>query len=329
MLRWLIALALTVAPATAWAQPAPASTAKMQEIAGVAERRVATLLSQRGTLTVRYEAELRAIDQVKQQKKSWNHDRDLKEKLSAANETALQLGKLDRDLAAAQSQLVGARRELVTAIDAELATKPPAARVAVLQRLRDQLVPKVKPSVRRIAIPNLDVDPNADPEDLDAQAAELRQIEGELAQQVASLDKQSQDLERVDELRKAHVRTNTLDRRDDNTPSRNAPTGTSGSRNLGDAAETAPAPTDMHDGPPSGGGEPPPAEPSFEAEASVVLQDVVDPSTIDTLTSAQRSGDPGKRSKAAAKTRDAVKAKLDLLRQKRALIEQRAKLLRK
>lgn len=323
-------LFLTMASAVASAQSvAPANiTAKAQEVAFTAERRVAQLLARRQVLATRYEGELSAIDRLKQKKKTWNQERELKEKLSAANETATQLRDLDRSLTAAQSQLAGARRVLVAAIDAELVAKPVAARATQLQKLRAQLVPQFKrPAAHRIAIPNFEVDPNADPEDLDAQAAELRQIELELQRQVNSLDKQSKDLERVAEMRRSHDRTRVMDIREDNTPQRTTPQDKAADRGLEDAAETASPPE-----PGTGGGTtntPPPVDMGFEDEATVVLQDVVDPSTIDTLTVAQRSGDPSKRSKAAAKTRDAVKSKLELLRQKRALIEQRAKQLRK
>jgi hypothetical protein len=327
MCRWLLVLFLTMASAIAWAQPVPPAeiTAKAQEVVSAAERRVGTLASRRQALAARYEGELSAIDRLKQKKKTWNQERELKEKLSAANETATQLKNVDRDLAGAQAQLAGARRTLVGAIDSELAAKPAAPRVQQLTNLRARLFPQVKrPAAHRIAMPNLDVDPTADPEDLDAQAAELRQIEAELQRQVTSLDKQSKDLARADELRRSHDRTIALDRRDDNTPTRNTPQDRNGGRGLGDASESAPT-----SGGDDGAGSPPPADMGYETEATVVLQDIVDPSTIDTITSAQRSGDPGKRSKAAAKTRDAVKSKLDLLRQKRALIEQRAKQLRK
>jgi hypothetical protein len=329
MYRWLLVLLLTMASAIAWAQSvAPANiTAKAQEVASAAERRVAQVSSQWRALAARYEGELSAIDRLKQKKKTWNSERELKEKLSAANETATKLRDLDRSLTAARSQLAGSRRVLVAAIDSELATKPVTPRAQALQRLRAQLVPQVKlPSAHRIAIPSFEIDPNADPEDLDAQAAELRQIEAELLRQVNSLDKQSKDLERAAEMRRSHDRTIALDRREDNTPTRNTPQGNPGARGLGEASDS-PAPS-QDDGTGGGDNSPPPAE-GYEAEATVVLQDILDPSAIDTLTSAQRSGDPSKRSKAAAKTRDAVKAKLDQLRAKRALIEQRAKQLRK
>lgn len=339
MSRWLLVVFLAMASAiggTARAQTPPSAiTAKAQEVAVAKTRRATQLLGQRQVLAARYEGELSAIDRLKQKKKSWNQERELKEKLSAANETATQLQNLDRTIAGAQAELVGARRVLVAAIDAELVTKPVTARANELVLLRSQLVPAVKrTSVHRIAIPNLEVDPGADPEDLDAQAAELRQIEAELQRQVNSLDKQSKDLEQVAELRRSHDRAIAIDRREDNTPTRNAQQDKSGGRNLGDAESTdsgsSPPPANPQaPGETTGPSNPTPADMGFESEARVVLQDVLDPSTIDTLTNAQRSGDPSKRSKAAAKTRDAVKTKLELLKQKRTLIELRAKQLRK
>ncbi|MEO7095882.1 MAG: hypothetical protein ABI175_21660, partial [Polyangiales bacterium] len=59
----------------------------------------------------------------------------------------------------------------------------------------------------------------------------------------------------------------------------------------------------------------------FESDASVVLSGVVDSATIDTLTRAQRSGDPAQRAAAAKKTRDAVAGRLEQIRRKRAEIE--------
>jgi len=330
MLRWWIVLVLTVASATGWAQPAaPATvTLKAQEAASAAERRVQQLVARRTALNARYEGELRVIDRLKQQRKSWRQERELKGKLSEANETATALANVTRELAAAHGQLAGARRVLVTAIDAELRAGAAGPRAAQLGRLRTQLVPQVKRPVHRIVLPNTDLDLTADPEDLDQQAAALRDAELELQRQILALDHQATELERVAELRKSHDRAIVLDRRDDGQPSRNPTQGSS--RALGDAttagAEDASAPPTS---PESGGGAGTGREPAFEAEASIVLSEVVDPSTIDALTRAQRSGDPAQRAKAAQRTRDAVKAKLEQLRAKRALVEQRAHQLRK
>ena len=55
---------------------------------------------------------------------------------------------------------------------------------------------------------------------------------------------------------------------------------------------------------------------------------MIDRTTIDGLTRAQRSGDPAKRAEAARSARDAVALRLDQLKKKRAQIEARAKQLR-
>ena len=67
---------------------------------------------------------------------------------------------------------------------------------------------------------------------------------------------------------------------------------------------------------------------TFETEATFVLGEVIDRSTIDGLTRAQRSGDPAKRAEAARLARDQVARRLDSLKKKRAQIEARAKQLR-
>ncbi|MDQ3369605.1 MAG: hypothetical protein M3680_29605 [Myxococcota bacterium] len=321
MVRWWIVLLLTVASATAMAQPAV--TARAQQVASGTERRVGQLVGETQRLRLQYEGELRAIDRLKQQRKSWRQERELKERLSNANETATALARVTRELAGAQGQLTGARRSLIAAIDGELAAGAVGPRAQQLARLKAQLVPPTRRPVHRIKIPNLELDPGADPEDLDLQAAELRALEAELQHQISGLEKQSKNLERVAELRKSHDRASVLDRRDDGQPSRNPQQASGGREALDGAASPEDADTT------GGTGGPPDQTPSFEAEATVVLADVVDPTTIDTLTRAHRSGDPAQRAKAAARTRDAVKAKLDLLRLKRAQIEQRAKQLRK
>jgi hypothetical protein len=56
---------------------------------------------------------------------------------------------------------------------------------------------------------------------------------------------------------------------------------------------------------------------------------VIDRSTIDGMLRAQRSGDPKQRAAAAAQARDAVAKRLELLKKKRAMIEARAKQLRR
>jgi len=66
----------------------------------------------------------------------------------------------------------------------------------------------------------------------------------------------------------------------------------------------------------------------FESDASQVLGEVVDRSTIEGLLRASRSGDPAQRALAAKHARDAVAARLEQLKKQRAAIEARAKSLR-
>jgi hypothetical protein len=63
----------------------------------------------------------------------------------------------------------------------------------------------------------------------------------------------------------------------------------------------------------------------FESDASTVLPEVVDPTVLDGIRSAQRSGDLSKRAVAVRNARDAVSRRLHELRAKRAAIQNLAK----
>ena len=327
MLRWLLVLVLTMAPAIAWGQAAPATDRAIAALRG-AEQTAAAKAAQRQQLAAKYAGELDAIDRLKKQRASWNRDRELRSNLSDSAETANQLAVLARDLAAAQEAIAAQRRAVVAAIDAERAT---GARGEQLAKLRSQLAP-ARSAPRKIVLPDADVDPLADPEDLDRQAAALRDSEAELARQVNGLESQAKDLDRVAILRKQHERAGVLANRDDDQSSHATPQPAAGGRGTttitGDAAQ--PAPTEPGGGGGTGAAETHGSSPAtgYEAEALVVLVNVVDATTIDALTRAQRSGDPAQRAEAARKTRDAVKARMDSLAKKRAQIEARAKSLR-
>lgn len=321
MRAWVIALFLVVATATAGAQT-PALTQRAQDTATAVERNVNTLAARRNALAARYETELRSIDRLKTQRASWKRDRELRDQLSKSLETANQLAAVTRELQQAHARLAAARRTLVTAIDAELEAGATGARAAQLTRQRAQYAPAVQ-KARRIVIPDTEIDPYADPEELEKQAAVLRESEAQLQRQIVGLEAQAKELERVAKLRKQHERAGDLARRDDDQPRRGTPAGARG----GTAAEDSAAPTSGSP-PPQSGDTRDPVPSSVESDAPVVLQDVVDPATIDSLQKAQRSGDPAQRAAAAKRARDAVAARLAQLRAKRAAIEARAKKLR-
>lgn len=334
MSRWFLALVLAVASATGVAMAQPAATvqvtARAQAEATTVERTVSRLAAQRGQLAQAYAEELEAIDRLKKQRASWRRDRELRDSLAAANDTATRLGAATGELARANIALAASRRTLVVAVDAELATRPTTARTTELTKLRAQLVPQVADrKLHRIVLPDLEVDPLADPEELEQQAAALRDSEAELSRQVVGLEKQAKELDEVAKLRKAHDRASDLAKRDDDQPQRTAQSGgtRSGVFGSGDGASNgSPAPESAGGGGGStstggGGSGPSGLSGGFESDATVVLSGVVDASTIDTLTRAQRSGDPAQRALAAKKARDAVAGRLDQLRKKRAEIE--------
>lgn len=344
---------LLVAPATAWAQPArpaPATSAatpaatitRLQVTIRAAQQRLAQLTAQRSQLRRRLDGQLTAIDRLKNQKASWRRDRELNRAQADANDTAKRLTALDRSVRVAQQQLGNARRAAVAAIDRELAVGVTGPRAVELGKLRVMLAPPA-PAPKKIVIPNGEIDPLADAEELQRQAAAIAAVEKQLEAQRIGLDQQQKDLELVADLRSAHERAGELSTRDDDQPHRSAPR-SSGSR--GDEAATAGAPSDDSaggagsPGPGSGGSDPgggggsfggdkPSSLTSFESSAAIALGEAIDKTTIEGMLRASRSGDPKQRAAAAKRARDAVAKRLEQLRRQRALIEARARQLRK
>ena len=338
MSRWLLALVLAVAPATGWAQSAPAVTTQVtvssQDALRKAELLVGTRTAARNALSKQQDDQLKTVDRLKQQRASWRRDRDLKDALAQAQGTATKLAAAAGELVRANAQLAAARKTLLGAIDAELSALPPgpasAQRIAALARWKAQLAPAApRKNLQKIVIPDLEIDPLADPEELDAQAQELLRAEQELARQAIGLDKQARDLDQADKLRKQHERAKVLALRDDDQPSRVSRT--EGARASDDSA----APEAAGGGTSSGGGDGgfgqggesplPGADPGLLSDASVVLSNVVDATTIETLTRASRSGDPAQRAQAAKSAHDAVARRIEQLRKKRLEIQAAAK----
>ncbi|MEO8699293.1 MAG: hypothetical protein ABI867_04590 [Kofleriaceae bacterium] len=321
-MRWVLVLMLAVvATATpAEAQSADATT-QAYNTAQALERQVGQLGTRRSGLWTRWQDELHTVDRLKNSPRSWRRDSELRDALSEADGVGKQLEGVTGELAKAQSQLAAARRALVAAIDRELAANPSVPRRAQLDKARAQVAPQSR-KAHRIVLPDMQIDPLADPEELDQQATAFRESESELQAQIKGLESQASELERVAILRKQHERTKEMDSREDNSSRKNTTSSGQGGRGSTETLNDSPAPpADAGSPMPSTGG-------SFESDATVTLSDVVDTSTIDSLRSAQRSGDPGKRAAAAKQARDAVAKKLDQLRIKRKQIEDRARTLR-
>jgi hypothetical protein len=320
MARWLLVLTLSVVSSTASAQSGQSPhLAVATDNAGTAAKnagqRMGQLARQRTMLATRYQEELGAIDRLKNQRASWRRDRELRDSLSNSAETANQLSAATRDLEKATAVFSSARRAYLMAIDAELGAGAVPQRAQQLVRVRGQLTPVVKDAPRRIVFPDLDVDPLADPEELDQRAAELRASEDELTSQLRGLYAQATELDHLAQLRKEHDRAGDLLSRDDDQSRRNT------AHRPGDSSGP------VEDGtrgmypylPPSPGG---------DNSVTIVLADVIDASTIKSFTAAQTSGDPAQRAEAARKTHAAVASRLDQVRKKRTEIEVRARQLR-
>jgi hypothetical protein len=323
MIRWLLILTLSVASATASAQPAapavPASLAAKTEGASasskLAERQFRALSIRRDQVEKRYQDELDAIDRLKNQRPSWRRDRELRDSLSSSLETANQLSTATRELERAKLALASTRRGYLAAIEAELANGAPMVRAMQLRHAKAALSPQVRDTPRHIVIPDLEIDPLADPEELDQRAAELRESEDELNHQIAGLGSQAAELDRLALLRKQHERAGYLVNRDDDQPHRNASP---------KASEATPEESTV-------GGQYPNSSPPTGAPESyvpIVLAEVIDASTISSLSAAQHSNDPAQRAEAAHRAHDAVVKRLEQVRKRRTEIEARARDLR-
>jgi molybdopterin synthase catalytic subunit len=320
MARWLLILTLLVGSSTAWAQSGQAThlsamTDNAEAATRDAEHRVAMLAQHRAELARCYQDELDAIDRLKTQRPSWRHDRELRDSLSSSAETANQLVVASRELERANISLSSARRAYLVAIDAERSAGVASLRGARLDRARALLGPQVKVLPRPIVFPDLEVDPLADPEELEQRAVELRASEDMLSRQLAGLAAQAAELDHLAQLRKQHDRAGYLFDRDDDQPRHNT------------AVQKSPDGATTDDGTSSGGLHLPTIPGTFE-NAVIVLSNVIDASTINSFAAAQRSGDPEQRAEAAHQAHDAVAKRLDQVRKKRLEIEARAMRLR-
>ncbi len=340
MVRWLLALVMLVlvgpiasaqSTQSGPAVPPSAATDKADAAVKDADHRVAQLVAYRASLKKRYREELDAIDRLKNQRASWRRDRELRDSLSSSSDTANQLSAADRGIDKANASLLAAERAHLAAIDAELGagavTLPEGERARRLERSRGLLAQQLRDAPHRIMIPDLEIDPLADPEELEQRATELRASEAELTHQLVGLDQQATELEHLASLRKQHSRAGDVFYRDDDQPYRGA------SHKSGDVGatpeESAGGASDPSRGLPTSAGAGPAGGPSsFESYVPTVLAEVIDASTITSFAAAQRSGDPAQRAAAAHKAHDAVVQRLDQVKKKRAEIEARANELR-
>jgi hypothetical protein len=333
---WIVLVVLALVAGTAVAGPdktaealaaeTDAATAKLAKD----QKARAALVATKATLAKRYDAELAAVDRLKEQKKSWRRERQLQDAQAAALDTSKEIEKVAGKIAALDAKIAADKRAVVVAIDAELPALADGARKRQLTSSRSASAPKAAAKVHKIVVPDAEIDPLADPEELDQQAAALRSTESELDKQLKALDEQTRRLIKAAELRKAHDRAGDLAQRDDDQPRRSGTGGGGRTAGLDDDNGTPQAsdgPGDLEPGesPPPMGGD----LGGFQGEETAqLLTDVIDPATGELLRRAGRTTDPATKAEAAKAARDQVKARLEALRKKRAAVEARAKTLR-
>jgi hypothetical protein len=284
-----------------------------------AETARAAIIIERGVVGKRYDAQLGEVDKLKRQKASWRRDRALRAQMADSLETARMLDAIATRLKKADADVARARAVAVATIEREQTTVR-GPRWVQLERLRRQWEPPPPPP-RKIFIPDERLDPLADPEELDLQAASLRDTEAELVRELDRLESQVKRFDRMAELRRQHERADELARRDETDPRRIGTVARGG----GQEAATAADGEGLTDNPaPQGPGESEPDARDF----ATALSEVVDPSTVDALRKAERSSDPSARAAVARRARDAVNQRLSTLRKRRAAIEGRARELR-
>lgn len=271
-----------------------------------------------------YQRQLAAIDALKRQRPSWRRDGEIRDQLAASLATARRLTAVDAHLREVGRRLAPLRAALVRAADHELSGPLSATRRALVSQLRAAAARALRPPPDKIVLPDTQIDPLADPEDLEYQAELIREAERQLSREAKKLARREARFSHMAKLTRTRARANQLEALDDHGPRRRTGRVSSGGQrnDLGDSTEPAPGSPGGGDLPPS---ESPTGDPGFDP--IIVLSDVVDPGTLDALRAAIRSSDPAIKAAAARRTRAAVTRRIENLERRRQIILKRARTL--
>ncbi|GAB4510800.1 MAG: hypothetical protein Tsb0020_28340 [Haliangiales bacterium] len=318
--------------------------------AAQAEQTLARARAEQARLKQQYQRQLSEIDTLKRGRASWRRDRLLKGSLRASNDTAAALRQAEARVRSLEGQLDERRKRWLSAVERELAAAPSPQRARSLARHREVLLGHLRPDAKKIVLPDERIDPLADPEDLEHQAALLRESEAELAKELGRLERRVSRYRHMAALSLQRTRADQLGRLDDDQPRRRA----SGRRNSappltddvaggGDDSDgrggAPPPPSPSEPGGGTGGPESPSETPDGGDEGGVppddvdmfdiILADVVDSPTIDALRAAERSNNPAFKASAVERASEQVRSRLERLRARRLEIQQRARDLRR
>ncbi len=295
-----------------------------------AEARGEILIRRKTGLLGVYETQLKEVDRLKRRRASWRRDRLLRQQMANSHKTARELASIDRQLRKLTKRIRGLRGKLIAAVGSELGKSPARQRRQRLISWRARARRFLRPRSKKIVLPDSSVDPLADPEDLEEQAAQLAQTEKRLAREMSNLRRRADRFRRMDRLRRLRARAAQLRRMDNNRPRR--VTGRLSTGRDGSGAGPASVGTqDTNEGSPSPGSDDGfNADPSLdESNPVVVLANVVNGRALNALRRAQTSSDPLVKARAAERARKQVVSRLKRLRQQRKLIIKRARTLKR
>lgn len=309
------------------------AVADAQRNEAAARVRAAALRQQHTTAAGAYAAKTAEVAALKAQRASWQRDRKLRSALAAALDQAKQLDAIALQLRNAEAQVEQAHQRVGRAVLAQVARELAAPTTTSARRAEllaaQAAVAVVGRTPKRIVLPALEVDPLADPEELDAQAAALRQAETELDAQLVVLARAAARAQEREAVRQAHVRTMEIASRDDDQ-TRRGPRTAATVRADGELAPAG-APDGTPTGSPSDGAvtqTPTPTLPAL-ADVGIALADVVAKRDAAALSAAVASQDPAELANAVTRAREAALAKRKALHTARLAVEARANSLRK
>ncbi len=301
------------------------------------QKRLKAVRLEKAALRTVYNKQLSEVDKLKRSRASWRRDRKLRDQKARSQKTALALKEVDRRLRARLVAVSKARKSLALAIDRELDQSPTAARQSYLRSMLGKVKVGLRKAPKKIAMPELELDEYADPEELLEQIALINRAEAKLAAEQKSLSRRAEHFGRMQALRDKRNRSDELGAFDSDGVRRT--TGrVSGSKDGRQSEEQGNDASGA--GLSDGGGDAespspsPPAGDDFQdgetfATASVVLADVVDSGTQDALRRAHRSKSPKTKALAAKRAHGQVSDRIKRLRASRARIQRHLQRLNK
>lgn len=300
------------------------------------QERLKAVRAEKAALRTVYNEQLAGVDKLKRARASWRRDRKLRDQMERSQKTAVALKEVDRKLRARLTAVSRARKSLAIAIDRELTLSPTAQRQVYLRKMLGNVRVGLRKAPKKIAMPELELDEYADPEELLEQIALIERAEAKLAAEQNSLSRRADHFERMQALRAKRNRSDALGAFDSDGVRRST-SRVAGSGEKRETAQDANTGAGLSDGadaespspaPPGGGGDDFSEPDSFEA-ASVVLADVVDSGTQDALRRAHRSKSPKTKALAAKRAHKQVKDRIERLRASKARIRRHLQRLQK